>query len=223
MQDKALRRGAHLARVVEPRLYTDLHRLRQIGIVQDHKDIVTAQFKRRFLNVFSRLRRHHATGFFRAGQGRALYAIVGDNLRHLILRNKQVSPRAFRRAGFAYQVGEGFRTMRDDAGMLGDNRVPRRQVRRQHAHKLVIREVPRFYRHQHADGMVFDPGFTQLGRILYRRQKLFGVVGVVAGNLRAQFNLTAALRNKLAHLLAGDFGQFVNPVIDQIRQLVQHR
>ena len=162
MQDKALRRGAHLACVVEPRLHADLHRLRQIGIVQDHKDIVSAQFKRRFLDVFSRLRRHHATGFFRAGQGRTLYAIVGDNLRHLILRNKQVSPRPFRRAGFTYQVGEGFRTVRDDAGMFSDNRVPRRQVRRQYAHKLVIREVPRFYSHQHADRMVFNPGFAQI-------------------------------------------------------------
>ena len=173
--------------------------------------------------MFSRLRRHHATGFFRAGQGRTLYAIVGDNLRHLILRNKQVSPRALRRTGFAYQVGEGFRTVRDDAGMFGDNRVPRRQVRCQHAHKLIIREVPRFYRHQYADGMVFDPGFTQLGRILYRRQKLFGVVGVVAGNLRAQLHFTAALLNEFAHFLAGDFRQLVNPAVDQIRQLVQHR
>ena len=161
MQDKTFRRGAHLPGIIEPRLHAGLHRFLQIGIVENDKYIVAAQFKRRFLNVFSRLRRYHATGFFRAGQGRTLYAIVGDNLRYLILRNEQVSPCALWRAGLTNQLSEGFRTVRDDAGMFGDHRVPCRQVRRQHAHQLIIREVPRLYRHQYADGMVFDPGFTQ--------------------------------------------------------------
>jgi type I restriction enzyme R subunit len=71
--------------------------------------------------------------------------------------------------------------------------------------------------------MVFNPGFTQFGRILHRRQERFGVIGVVAGDLRAQLHFAAALLNEFAHLLAGDFRQLFNPAVDQIRQLMQHR
>ena len=147
MQDKALGSGTHLAGVIQPRLDADFHRAFQVGIVQYHKYIVTAQFQRRFLNMLRRLRRHHAAGFLRPGERRALHAIVGDNLRHLLLGDKQVGPRPFRCAGLAHQMGKGLRAVRHNAGVFGDNRVAGRQVWRQDAHQLVIGEVPRLHRH----------------------------------------------------------------------------
>ena len=71
--------------------------------------------------------------------------------------------------------------------------------------------------------MVLNPGFTQFGGILHRRQERFGVIGVIAGDLRAQFHFAAALLNEFPHLLAGDFRQIFHPAVDQIRQLMQHR
>ena len=71
--------------------------------------------------------------------------------------------------------------------------------------------------------MVLNPGFTQFGGILHRRQDRFGVIGVIAGDLRAKFHFAAALLNEFPHLLAGDFRQIFHPAVDQIRQLMQHR
>ena len=146
MQDKPLGGSTHLAGVIQPRLDADFHRAIEVGIVEHHKHIVAAEFQGRFLNMLRRLRRHHAAGFFRPGQRRALHTVVGDNLRHLILRDKQIGPRPFRCAGLAHQMGKGLRAVRYDAGVFGDNRVTGRQVWRQDAHQLVIGEVPRLHR-----------------------------------------------------------------------------
>ncbi|MND46726.1 hypothetical protein D3C80_376070 [compost metagenome] len=120
-------------------------------------------------------------------------------------------------------MSEGFRAVWNDAGVLGENRIPRRQVRRQHAHQLVIGEVPRLHRHQHADRMVFNPRLAELRGILHRGEKALGVIGVIAGDLRAELHLTAALADELAHILAGNFRQLLNPAIDKVRQPVQDR
>ena len=71
--------------------------------------------------------------------------------------------------------------------------------------------------------MVLNPGFTQFGGILHRRQERFGVIGVIAGDLRAKFHFAAALLNEFPHLLASDFCQLLRPAIDQISQLMQYR
>ena len=67
MQDKALRRGADLPGVVEPRVNANFHGLLKVCIVQHHEHVVTAQLQRRFLDVLRRLRGHHAARLFGAG------------------------------------------------------------------------------------------------------------------------------------------------------------
>ncbi len=114
-------------------------------------------------------------------------------------------------------------TVRHDARMFGDHRVPRRQVRSQDAHQLVVREVPRLNSHQYTDGVMLDPRVAEVGFILYRCQKLFRVVGVIAGDLRAQFHLVATLFDELTHLLTGNFGQILRAFLNQISKFVQHR
>ena len=113
--------------------------------------------------------------------------------------------------------------MRHDAGMLGDNGVTRRQVWRQNAHQLVIREVPRLNGHQHADGVMFHPRFPEFGLILHWGQELLRVVGVVASDLRAQLHFATALFDELTHLLTGNFRQLLGALVDQIGKLMQHR
>ena len=169
------------------------------------------------------LRSHDATRLLRPGQGCTLHAIVGNDVRHLIGRDKQVGPCPVRRTGFTHQMGEGLRTVWNDAGMFGEHRVTCRQVRGQHAHQLVIREVPRFHGHHHADGVMLYPGFAHLRWVFHRGEKLFGVIRIVASDLRAEFNLAAALGNQFTHLHAGDFSQLFGTGINQICQLVQHR
>ena len=223
MQDKALRRGTDLPGVVEPRIHANPDGFVQVRIVQHHEHVVTAQFKGGFLDVLRRLRGHHAAGFFGAGQRCTLHAIVSNDVRHLLGRNKQVGPRPFRRPRLTHQVGKGLGAVRHDAGMLGDNGVTRRQVWRQNAHQLVIREVPRLNGHQHADGVMFHPRFPEFGLILHRGQELLRVVGVVAGDLRAQLHFATALFDELAHLLTGNFRQLLGALVDQIGKLMQHR
>jgi len=70
--------------------------------------------------------------------------------------------------------------------------------------------------------MVFNPGLAEVGGIFHRSQKRFRIIGIVAGDLRTELHLTAALRNQFPHLLAGDFRQLVNPAVDKIRQPVQN-
>jgi alanyl-tRNA synthetase len=59
--------------------------------------------------------------------------------------------------------------------------------------------------------------------ILHRGQELLRVVGVVAGDLRAQLHLAAALFDELTHLLTGDFRQILGALVDQVGKLMQHR
>ena len=173
--------------------------------------------------MLRRLCGHDATGFFGTGQRGTLDAIVSDDVRHLIGRDKQVGPRPFRRTRLAYQMGKGLSAVRYNAGVFGDDRVPRRQVRRQNAHQLVVREVPRLNGHQYTDGVMLHPRFPKFRRILHRRQELLRVVGVVARDLCAQLHLAAALLDELTHLLTGDFRQIVHALVDQVGKLMQHR
>ncbi len=48
------------------------------------------------------------------------------------------------------------------------------------------------------------------------------MVGIVARDLRANFHFATALTNQLAHLFAGNGGQFVNPAFNQISQPGEH-
>ena len=118
---------------------------------------------------------------------------------------------------------KGLGAVRHDAGMLGDDGVTRRQVRRQNAHQLVVRKVPRLNGHQHADGVMLHPGFPELRVVLHRGKEPLRVVGVVAGDLRAQLHLAAALFDELTHLLAGDFRKILHALVDQIGKLIKHR
>lgn len=63
MQDETLRRRTDLAGVIESGIHARLHGLLQIGIIQHHKDVITAQLQGRFFDVLRRLRRDHATRF----------------------------------------------------------------------------------------------------------------------------------------------------------------
>ena len=120
-------------------------------------------------------------------------------------------------------MGEGFRTVRHNAGVFSDDRVTRRQVWRQNAHQLIVWKVPWFDGHQHADGVMFNPCFPEFRVILHRGQELLRVVRIVAGDLRAQLHLAAALFDELTHLLAGDFRQLLHAFVDQVRQIMQYR
>ena len=71
--------------------------------------------------------------------------------------------------------------------------------------------------------MMLNPGVAEFGGIFHRRQQRFGVIGIIAGDLRAKFHFAAALLNEFPHLLAGDFCQFLRPAVDQISQLMQYR
>jgi hypothetical protein len=70
---------------------------------------------------------------------------------------------------------------------------------------------------------MLHPRFPELRVVLHRGQELLRVVGVVAGDLRAQLHLAAALFDELTHLLAGDFRQILHALVDQIGKLMQHR
>ncbi len=223
MQDKALRRRTYLPRISEPCLHANFHRFLKIGIVQHDEHIVPAQFQRRFFNVLRRLCRHGAPRFFRSGQRRALHARVSDDVRHLIGGNKQVGPCAFRRAGFTHQMGKRLGAVRYDAGMFRQHRVTCGQVRRQHTHQLIVREVPRLNSHDDANRMMFYPRVAKLGFIRHRGKKLLRVIRIIASDLRTQFDFATALLDELAHLLAGDFCQFFNTAVDQVSQLMQYR
>ncbi len=107
--------------------------------------------------------------------------------------------------------------------MFNDNRVTGGQVRSQNAHQLIVREVPRLNRHQHADGMMLNPGVAQIGVVFHRRKEGAGIVGVVARNARTEFDFAAALLDQFAHLLGGNFRQLLGTLLQQIGKLKQHR
>ncbi|MNV93092.1 hypothetical protein D3C71_1877410 [compost metagenome] len=71
--------------------------------------------------------------------------------------------------------------------------------------------------------MVLHPGVSQFRFVLHWGEKLFRIVCVIAGDLRAKFHFPAALSDEFPHILTGDFCQLFAPAIDQIRQLMQHR
>ena len=70
---------------------------------------------------------------------------------------------------------------------------------------------------------MLDPRFPEFRRVLHRGQELLRVIGIVAGDLRAQLHLAAALFDELTHLLTGNFSQLFGAFVDQVSKLMQHR
>ncbi|MNZ70323.1 hypothetical protein D3C78_886570 [compost metagenome] len=169
------------------------------------------------------LRCHHATGLFRSRQRRTLDARIGDNVRDLIRRNKQIGPGTVWRTRLAHQMFKGLSAVRHDASVFRDHWITRGEVRRQDAHKLIEREIPRLNGHHHADRVMFNPRIAEFRFIGHRSQKLLRIIRVITGDLRTEFHLAAALLDQFPHLLTGDFRQFFRTAVDQIGKFMQHR
>src|ERR1700733_4915829 len=139
-------------------------------------------FEGRLLQVLRRLGCYSGSGAFRPIYGGADDPVVGDDVGDLVRGNKQVGPGALGRAGLVYQLLEHGGAVRDDAGVFGEDGIAGSEVRREHPHQLIVREIPGLHDHHHAERMMLDPGFAERGIDLDRRKEAFGLASIEAGD-----------------------------------------
>ncbi len=143
MQNKTFCGGTDLSAVAEASLHALTYRFIKIGIIQHHKHVVATQLQRRFLKMLTGLLSHGAASALGSGQGDTLHPVVSNQSGDLIGGDEQVSPGPFRRTRFTNQLLKDIGTVRHDIGMFCQHRVTQRQIRCQHAHQLIVREIPR--------------------------------------------------------------------------------
>lgn len=129
--------------------------------------------------------------------------VVVENELDLGPRGIEILERAAGQTGLGHQLLEGRRRLRDIRGMLEEQRVAGRQLRRQDACDLIIWEIPRLDGQQNAKRLTDENGLA-FGRIqnrqLFRRQQRLGVAGVIFEDLCRQFDLGLGFAEQLAHL-----------------------
>lgn len=128
--------------------------------------------------------------------------IVDDGL-DLLARGVEVLEGALRQARVEHQFLEGVRALRHVGGVLEQQGIASGQLRSQDAGDLVVGEIPRLDRQDHAQRLVHQQrvAFGRIGhRQFLRCQQGFGVLHVVLKDARGQLDLGQRFGGDLAHL-----------------------
>jgi hypothetical protein len=147
----------------------------------------------------------HATG-----QRHALDARVVDDRVHLVVGDEKIGVSAHRRAGLAPKSLKGQGALRHAASVFHHHDIAGHQIGRGKTRELVVGKIPRLDAEENAERTAFDHGLTRLGLELLRREKPFGVFGVVIDDVCANRHFAARLVDAFAHLKRHRAGEFVH-------------
>ena len=222
--DEALRRGAHLPAVVEPHAPGEVGDILHVRIAEHDEGIHAAKLHRVLLEVLAGRLGDRLAAAFGAGQRNALHARVGNGVRDLIVGQEQVRQRPLRHAGLLHDFAEALGCGRRVRRMLENHRVADHVVRREDAHDLVVREVPRLDHHDDAHRMMPHFGLASRNRLdRIWLEQLFTVIGEPVRDDRAQLHFAGRFADQLAHVDCANLGKLVGMLAQRRSDLVQQR
>ncbi len=201
--DHPLRGHAHLPRVPVTPEDRPLGRLVDLRVLEHDEWIRTAELERALLRCLGRVGGDDRARRLAAGKRDTANTRVIDHVFGQRVRQIQVLERSRREPGTREEVVEHRRGLRHVAGVLEQDGVAGKQLRRCNTYDLVVGEVPRLDRQQHPEGLADDLDLALRGRgyrdLLGLKQRL-PPVGVVLKDVGRQVDFGLCLCDYLPHL-----------------------